>query len=878
MLDMFKSGSAHESERGEKIKMSFFERRRGSKHLREQSKAARLALFEARRAERKLRYQSAQRSKDIRRFLRSNTETSLDELSNQRVHRRSKDTLASIKYGALFADGICQVEADKQSVMLSFTDISYKDIPDESKKAIHQEVSKIYDSASEDVTIQRLIMNTPLLDDDVGKRSFYDVAAQLTKIDKKDAILYNKIINKKVREGVSNIDRSLHYVLTVKSDNLDQAITKLAEIRSTVEDRLSSVKSRVEVLDGEERLRAFHSILRPFKSFDFCYSKDLDPAKAQTTKDAISPFAFIWAPDGADDMFKADDVYGRVLALKIADGELTDRAFSSIASLPIPLTISDFAYPIDRAKTILKYKTHLASIHDQMIKAEKKAFKSGHQYRPGVETTRTEESIKNALTQQQKAGQRMFGWCGYVYTYAKSAEELNEQTLQIISAAKQNSVEVEPLAQRQPEALNSILPIGKNHLPISRVLTTAQIALPSLFTTAELYHERGPWIAQNKTSNNPIIPDLNNRDFFPSGMIFICGPTGVGKSMTAKNLIRGMSLADPTAQFIFFDRKGEYGPLIKHAGGTIIKPAVGATVHFNPFDLSNAEILRGSNFASQIAFKTDAVIAQAAASAEAGGRKLSEEERSILSRCVGNIYAPAREHFEKHGNLDGVDSPLLEDLFNELAKQPEKIAKRLKLRYERFVTGDVNFYNHPSNADWSSRFIGIDFSETPVDATIFSFINACEAARNLMYANAAKGIKTKLVIEEIQALMEFPAVLEYFSRLINEGRQYGLQIIGLTQIPDAVLEHLKARNIILNSDCLILLKQSIKSKVLWEEYLGLGKAELAYISEGTERGDGLLVALGLGLRIPFKGRFPKNNHLYKLYQTEPENQQSVVAS
>jgi len=853
------------------------EKRALKEEIKEKDAQAKRAVLEAKKMERKQKYEASQKSKSIRKSLRGRADSTLKELQEIKIERRAKEATDIIKYNAVFADGICQVDEHKRSVMLHISDISYRDIPESSQEIVHEEISRIYDSASDDIIIQRLIVNTPSPDSEEttesSDRNFYNVSRLVTKVDIEDALEYNRIINEKMREGVSNIERGLYFILTIRTDDLSQATHKLADIRSTVQEKLSALKSRVRVLSGEERLKVFHSLLRPFRTFNFSYERSITESASSTTKDYISPYAFIWNPDGADDIFKVDDVYGRVLALKIPDGELNDRVYADIASLPIPLAISDFAYPIDRAESVLEHKKHLASIDSEIIKGEKKAFKHGHNYYPGTETTRTKDALEEGLRQIQDAGQRMFGWCGYVYTYAKTAEELNNQTHQIIAAAKQNSIEAEPLALRQHLALNSVLPIGQNLLPISRVLTTAQVAMPSLFVAAELFHKNGVWGGQNRVTNNLVLIDTNNRDYFPSGMIFICGPTGTGKSMTTKNFVRGLTLVDPTAQVIYFDRKSEYRALVEHVGGTVIKPAISAKVYFNPLELSDVKVQRGGSLEEQIGFKADAIIAQAAASAEAGGRILSEEERSILSRCVENIYAPQRRHFAKHGTLEGSTSPLLQDLYNELGKQKEQAAKSLQLRYERFVTGNFNFFNNPSNADWSARQICIDLSATPTDATIFSMIATCEAIRNLMYYNASQGIKTIVVLEELQALTEFPSVLEYFSRLINEGRQFGLKIVGITQIPDAILAHEKARNLILNSDCIILLKQSMESRLMWEKYLGLGKEELLSIGDGTKRGDGLIVAAGLGVRVPFKGEFPETSYLYDLFQTEPENEQ-----
>lgn len=51
-------------------------------------------------------------------------------------------------------------------------------------------------------------------------------------------------------------------------------------------------------------------------------------------------------------------------------------------------------------------------------------------------------------------------------------------------------------------------------------------------------------------------------------------------------------------------------------------------------------------------------------------------------------------------------------------------------------------------------------------------------------------------------------MLNYFSRFANEGRKFGLLLTGITQNVTAMLENESARNIVLNADFIMLLKQS----------------------------------------------------------------------
>lgn len=150
---------------------------------------------------------------------------------------------------------------------------------------------------------------------------------------------------------------------------------------------------------------------------------------------------------------------------------------------------------------------------------------------------------------------------------------------------------------------------------------------------------------------------------------------------------------------------------------------------------------------------------------------------------------------------------------------------------------------------------------------VFALINICEAVRNQMYVNFEQGKRTWLYIEEIQSLFRYPTVLNYFSRFANEGRKFGLLLTGITQSAVAMLENEAARNIVLNADFIMLLKQSPLDRREWVDLLNLSIQEEECIDDSVKPGDGLLIAGAA--HVPINGQFPKGNELYELFSTNP---------
>lgn len=435
----------------------------------------------------------------------------------------------------------------------------------------------------------------------------------------------------------------------------------------------------------------------------------------------------------------------------------------------------------------------------------------------------------------------------------ESKYDKKAQTI-IISTARQNSIELDTYDYRQRQGLNSILPLGHNHVEISRMFTTAQISILVPFATQELDDAGGNFYGQNKHSRNLVVC---NRKKLTSPMGFVCGKTGSGKGMFTKTEMTGTIFSNPTDEIYVIDRAGEYTAIAERYGGSTYHFGVGTGTHLNPFDTVSVEHMTRNE---QIAFKVDAMLAQAGASAAEAGSNFSEVDQSLVQRCTELAFQKAAERGD---NLP----PTLQDFYDAANEQPEEQAQVIALRYERFVKGSMNFFNHQSNVDFNTRIVDFNLKDLPDSMLVFALINVCEAVRNRMYFNAKRNVRTWLYVEEMQSMFAYPTVLNYFSRFSNEGRKFGLLLTGISQNATAMLANEAARNIVLNADFLMLLKQSPLDRMKWAELLNLSEQEEECIDESAEPGDGLLIAGNA--RVPIRGKFPSGNVLYDLFSTNP---------
>ena len=764
-----------------------------------------------------------------------------------KARNSAKRQLDYIGYDAMYKNGIAQVEEGLFSQTVEFSDISYQSARRDAQENIFSVLSSLYNYFNADTSVQLSIANTPIPADVIGSKRFFRHVADVD-----DGLVdeYNRILNDKLREGVSNLERHRYLTYMVSADDVDAATPKLARIRADVCQTLARIRCDARPIDGEERLRAMDSIVRPKKRFEFSWDK-LSQFRGLRTKNLIAPNLMDFAPEGRADCFESDGVFGSVLAIRDFGSMLEDYYLANIIDLPIPLVVTLHIQPIAQSDALAMVKRQLDWMDKEIIDEQMAAVKKGYDYSIlPPELRYSKEEAEELLDFLRNKNERLFVYTGLVYTYADSLEELDRQVEQVVSVAQGNSLGIVGLDYRQKHALNSMLPLGRNHVNVSRHLTTGQIAMQMPFASQELNQEGGGYYGQSKQSGNLVIC---NRKRLASPMGFVCGKPGSGKSFSVKREILNTVLAFPEDEVVIFDPAGEYSTLVGSCNGQNIRLAPDSDTSMNPFDLTDVE---GKADAAQMAFKIDAFLALSSAMMAEGAEGLPEADKSIITRCVEAAYAQAGDRI-----------PTLEDFYRVLVEQPEREARDIALRYERFVKGALSFFNHQSNVAFKNRVTNVDLHDLSSNMRVFGMLTALEAVRNRMYENFERGVTTWLYIDEVQSLFGHPAIIEYFSKFWAEGRKFNLICTGITQNSTYMLTHESARNMVLNSDFCLLHKQSALDRKSWVDLLTLSDTEAGYIDDSIKAGEGLLVAGGA--RVPIMDDFPKGA-LYDLFNTKPD--------
>jgi len=217
--------------------------------------------------------------------------------------------------------------------------------------------------------------------------------------------------------------------------------------------------------------------------------------------------------------------------------------------------------------------------------------------------------------------------------------------------------------------------------------------------------------------------------------------------------------------------------------------------------------------------------------------------------------------------LETAKTPLLQDLYEELLRQPEPEARRVATALELYCTGSLNLFNHPTNVDLNSRVVCIVLKGLGENLRKIAMHTTNEFVTAAVNANHAEGVATWCYFDEFHILLRDPLTASYFVAVWKMLRKKGCVPSALTQNVKDLLASREIENILDNTDFMVLLSQAQSDRAILAKQLGISEHQLSYITHSNS-GEGLLFYGNV--TIPFVDRFPRGE-IYDLLTTRPED-------
>lgn len=754
----------------------------------------------------------------------------------------------TISYKEMRPDGICIVKDNYFTKTIQFYDINYQLARNEDKNIIFENYCDFLNYFDKSISVQLSFLNQTM---DIS--DFEKSIAIKPQNDDFDGIRaeYTEMLKNQLARGNNGIVRKKYITFGIEADNIQNAKQRLERIETDIINNFKILGVRAFSLNGMERLELLHSCFNGGEN-KLNFSWNLIYKTGLTTKDFIAPTSFNFS-DGR--CFRMGGTIGAVSFLHILAPELTDEMLKNFLEIQSALSVNIHIKSIDQSEAIKMIKRKITDLDKMKIEEQKKAVRAGYDMDIIPSDINTFGiDAKKLLEDLQGRNERMFLVTVLIMSTAKTKKALNSAIFEVQSIAQQRNCPLRRLDYQQEDGLMASVPIGINNIGIQRALTTSSTAIFVPFTTQELFSDspEALYCGLNALSNNMIMVDrkmLKN----PNGLIL--GTPGSGKSFSAKREMTNAFLVTNDDIYVC-DPEAEYNPLIHALKGQVVKLSPTSKDYLNPLDIN----INYSDEENPLALKSDFVLSFC--ELIIGGRDgLEPIEKTVIDRSVTRIY---QKYFE---NPTPQNMPILEDLYEEIKKQPEQEAGRIASALELYVKGSLNVFNHHTNVDISNRIVCFDIKELGKQLKKLGMLVVQDQIWNRVTINRNEHKSTRYYCDEFHLLLKDEQTAAYSVEIWKRFRKWGGIPTGITQNVKDLLSSAEIENIFENSDYIYMLNQAQGDREILAKKLGISPQQLSYVTQ-SGAGEGLLF-YGNTI-IPFIDRFPKDTKLYKLMTTIPQ--------
>ena len=770
------------------------------------------------------------------------------EAKQKKKEEKRLSAQKTIRYKEMSREGICRVQGKVYSKTIRFYDINYQLAQNEDKNAIFENWCDFLNYFDSSIQFQLSFINHKS-----SMTEFESVIRIQPQYDDFDDVRmeYARMLKSQLAKGNNGLVKSKYITFSIEADNIKEAKPKLERIESDILNNFKVLGVPAYPLSGPERLQILFETFNPDVRNQVMFDYNQIVKTGLGTKDYVAPSSFVFK-DGKT--FKMGNTIGAVSYLQILAPELTDKMLADFLDIDKNLVINLHIQSVDQAKAIKLVKSKVTDINRMKIEEQKKAVRSGYDMDiiPSDLNTYGGEA-KRLLEDLQSRNERMFLVTALFLNTAKSKQGLETAVFQTAGIAQKFNCVLKRLDYMQEEGLMSSVPLGVNHVPIKRALTTTSTAIFVPFTTQELFMPgESLYYGLNALSNNMIMVDrkkLKN----PNGLIL--GTPGSGKSFAAKREITNAFFVT-NDDIIIGDPEGEYYPLVHALGGQVIHISPTSKDYINPMDIN----MDYSDDDNPLGIKSDFVLSLC--ELIMGSRDgIEAEEKSVIDRCLPLVY---QKYF---ADPRPENMPIMGDLYACLRSQKEPQAQRIATALEIYVNGSLKVFNHQTNVELNNRIVCFDIKDLGKQLKKLGMLIIQDQVWNRVTINRGSKKSTRYYIDEFHLLLKEEQTAAYSVEIWKRFRKWGGIPTGITQNIKDLLASREIENIFENSDFILMLNQAAGDRQILAKQLNISPRQLSYVTNSGE-GEGLLF-YGSTI-IPFRDKFDKSLKLYSLMTTKPD--------
>ena len=571
-----------------------------------------------------------------------------------RVPKRVQDV---IPIKCMWRDGIFLV-GTRYSKTFKFTDINYMVASQDAQKKLFLAYAALINSLDCGATTKITLNNRHL-----NRKNFADAVLMKLKNDYLDyyRMEYNDVIMSKATGG-NGIIQEKYVTVSVCKKNIEDARAYFARVGAELTARFAALGAKVTEMDATEKLRVLHDFYRSGEEVYFRFDAQDMMRKGHDFRDYICPDSI----EKHSDYLMLGGKYARVIYLKDYASFISDQLVTKLTDQSRSMMLSIDIIPVATDEAVREVERKMLGVETNITNWQRRQnannnFSAIVPY--DMEQQRRE--TKEYMTDLTSRDQRMMLSVLTIVHLADTKAELDADTDVLLKVAADHMCQMAVLRYQQLDGLNTALPIGTRKIDTFRTLTTESLAVFMPFKVQEIQEPGGIYFGENAISHNLILCNMKN---LLNQSMMLLGIPGSGKSFFAKLLIVAIALSTKD-DIIILDPEGEYTPLVKALGGSVMCFAVGGSDWLNAMAMEE-----GYGEGSPVAFKSQFIMSLLKQIDPDGIRA---HHKSIIDRCVALVL----QEQKKTGKV-----PTLCTLREKLLEQPEQEARDLALTMELYTS------------------------------------------------------------------------------------------------------------------------------------------------------------------------------------------------
>lgn len=769
-------------------------------------------------------------------------------------------------------NGVIQIAPGVFSKVYGFDDVSFKTLSDEGQEEVYGLYMKFLNSITEDEDVYFTIVNSQ-----GDKTTGVEAILPVDKGDKFDEYReeMRSMIRDKFESSRNNIVTKKYITVVIKENDTDKAMKKIAEVGSNIESNFKKItKESIRSISLAERLEVMSKIMRGDNNYWFEHDMDGNTTvdfkamgqNGYTTKDIIAPEVLKFKGSSFQ---CGDERYGQSMYLDKIANWMNTNFLSDISDLNFESVVTIHIQAIPQADALKMVHNQAVNISAEVMQRQKKLMQQG--YSPemlSTELKNASDQIDDLQDDLMNRDQKLFYSSLVVTHFAEDEEQLEENSKVIKQIGSKYMSGINPLMMQQERGLRSSLLLGRDDTYVRKMLTTEALGIFIPFNEANTLEKGGFYYGVNKVNKSIIVYNRMRGQNY-NGLIL--GASGSGKSFSAKREMIS-AILNTNADVYIIDPDGEYTPMAEAFDGTVIKIAPGNHVYLNPFDLDvDTSFDPDSN---PLAQKMDFICGMLE-TMMGSNMTLTPTQKSIVDRCVGQMYMPYLEHLKqlpadpktgKKPTIDIKNCPSMQGLFDALLSQPQPEAQNLALVMESYTTGTYDTFAHRTNVNKNARVVVYDIKSIGTNLMELGLKVCMNDIWNKMMENRRLNKWTFFYCDEFHLLMNNGSTSEFLKSVWKRARKWQGVPTGITQNVEDLLNSPAARAIINNSSFVYMLNQSLMDRQMLKELLHLSDNDMEFVTN-VDSGRGLIKA-GKNV-IPFEDVFPQGK-LFDIMTTRPK--------